>query len=48
MPLTQPSPPQGGEGFILRSPLPVGEGWVRAFLLPLLGEVRAKLGEGER
>jgi hypothetical protein len=28
-----PSPnplPQGGEGFIILSPLPVGEGWVRA------------------
>jgi hypothetical protein len=29
-PLTQPSPPQGGEGFIVLIPLPVGEGWVRA------------------
>ncbi len=35
-PLTQPSPPQGGEGFIGSSPLPVGEGWVRAFLVSFL------------
>jgi len=34
-----PSPhplPQGGEGFIVLSPLPMGEGWVRAlFKMPL-------------
>jgi hypothetical protein len=29
-PLTQPSPPQGGEGFIVLITLPVGGGWVRA------------------
>jgi|GEM_PF-4063557 len=32
-PLTQPSPPEGGEGFIVLSPLPVGEGWVRALFV---------------
>jgi hypothetical protein len=31
-PLTQPSLPQGGEGLNTLSPLPVGEGWVRACL----------------
>ena len=38
-----PSPnplPQGGEGLFLLSPLPVGEGWVRAlFLHPAKGVV---------
>ena len=34
-PLTQPSPPQGGEGLSVISPLPEGEGWVRAFLILL-------------
>ena len=29
-PHSQPSPPQGGKGLIGSSPLPVGEGWVRA------------------
>jgi hypothetical protein len=32
-PLTQPSPPEGGEGLSPLSPLPVGEGWVRALLV---------------
>jgi hypothetical protein len=33
-PLTQPSPPRG-RGLIGSSPLPVGEGWVRAFFKSL-------------
>jgi hypothetical protein len=44
-----PSPnplPQGGEGFTGLSPLPVGEGWVRALLSPyavLISISRAKI-----
>ncbi len=32
-PSLRPSPPQGGEGLSVLGPLPVGEGWVRAFLV---------------